>query len=351
MTGPDRRPLPDRHPEILTPAEAGPAPSPGRPGPADRIESRPTMLKPFDRFRRNPLPTGWAGIALLCLAPVALAMAARWMISAPLDAAGPSPSRSASGSEVEAAPRPLEGASSSWPEGRLEGPAAKRALHRALLGLVGRLEAIPGYEAVVRRRERVGGRWLPEQTLRLKVRHDPASVYLKDIGVEEGCEIIHVEGLRDGRLVSHPGGGLIGLLVPPVELNPTSPLAMTQSRFPITEAGILPLARRLLAEARRDLDDPGASVVLDRVEGDDGRPRLRSVRRLGARGDGRSFARTEVQYDPETLIPLSFRFHDWPDSPGEEPPLAGRYAIESFDPGTVPGDLDFDPTNPEYGFL
>ncbi|WP_145277618.1 DUF1571 domain-containing protein [Tautonia plasticadhaerens] len=310
------------------------------------------MLDTSDRSHRTLVPTGWTRVVLLCLAPVALAMAARWMVSAPLDAAGaPSPSRSASGAEVGASPRPLRGASVSWPEGRLEGRAAKRALHRALLGLVGRLEAIPGYEAVVRRRERIGGRWLPEQTLRLKVRHAPASVYLRDIGVEEGCEIIHVEGQRGGRLVSHPGGGLIGLLVPPVELSPTSPLAMTQSRFPITEAGVLPLARLLLAEARRDLDAPGASVVLDRVEGDDGRPRLRSVRRLDARDDGRPFARIEVQYDPETLIPLSFRFHDWPESPGEEPPLAGRYAIESFDPGAVPGDLDFDPTNPEYGFL
>src|SRR6056297_2224157 len=199
----------------------------------------------------------WRGVALLCLAPVGLVLAARWMASAPLETVGASPSRSASGAAIEVSPRPLSEASVAWPEVRLEGPEASQALRRTLAALVARLEAIEGYEAIVRRRERVGGRWLQEQTLRMKVRHRPASVYMRDIGSAEGCEIIHVEGRRDGRLVSHPGGGLIGLLLPPVELDPRSPLAMSQSRFPITEAGLLPVARRLLGDADRDQGDPG----------------------------------------------------------------------------------------------
>jgi hypothetical protein len=306
------------------------------------------MPKSIDRILA--VPRRWRGISLLCLAPLALGFAARWMVSAPLDAAGGSPSRSADGSEVETRPRPLEGAAVSWPVDRLEGAEAKRVLRRALIGLVDRLEDLSGYEAVVRRHEKVGRRWLKEQTLRMKVRHQPASVYMKDIGVEQGTEIIHVEGQRDGRLLSRPGGGMIARLLPPLELDPHSKLAMTQSRFPITEAGLLPVARRLLGDIDRDRNDPDASLVLDRVELDDGRTRLRSIQRYDSPDGRHPFARIEVHYDPETLVPLCYDFHEWPEDPGDAPPLAGRYIVESFDPGAVPGDLDFDPSNPDYGF-
>ncbi|RUL88707.1 DUF1571 domain-containing protein [Tautonia sociabilis] len=304
-----------------------------------------------DRLRASA--RRWRGIVLLAISPVVLAAGVRWMVSAPIDAAGAPSSSWAPAPELpvsEAGPAPDPLSPVGWPDGPLTGPEAKRRLHRAMLALVGRLERLDGYEAIIRRRERVGGSWLREQRLQMKVRHRPASVYLKDIGVDEGCEIIYVEGLRGGKLLSHPGGGLLGLLVPPIELHPESPLAMSQSRFPITEAGLLPVARRLLDAADRDREDPGASVVLDRVEGEDGRTELRSVQRYDAPADGRPFARVEVRFDPETLLPRSYRYHDWPDSPGTPPPLGGCYIVESFDPDASPVDLDFDPTNPRYRF-
>jgi hypothetical protein len=232
----------------------------------------------------------------------------------------------------------------------LEGPDAKRLLRDALVGLVERLERLDGYSAVVRRQERVGGRLLPEQTLRMKVRHRPLSIYVKNVGVQNGFEVIYVEGLRDGKLISHPGG-LVGLIVPAMELDPNSPLAMSQSHFSITEAGLLPAARMLRDDLQRDLDDPGASTVLGRLVDAEGRPWYRSRHRYDAPSPGRPFSRVEVLYDPDTLLIREMSFSDWPDASGpDDPPLGSRFVVVDFDRSAVPSDFDFDANNPAYNF-
>lgn len=297
-------------------------------------------------------------ILAVFLTPIVLVGTVRWMIAAPLDAAGSYPADVGwlSGpdpdpeSETVAEAELLDDTTITWPSDSLEGAEANRLLTRALGDLVGRLRELASYEAIICRRERVGGRWLSEQTLRMKVRHRPMSVYMKDIGRPSGCEIIYVDGLRKGRLISHPGGGLIGMLLPPVELDPYSSLAMSQSRFPITEAGVLPVSRMLLDASRRDQDDPDASITLDRVVDDEGRTLYRSISRYASPSADRPFARVEVRFDPETLLLCSYSFHEWPETPGDEPALAGRYIIESFDPSVSLGDLDFDPLNPSYNF-
>lgn len=289
----------------------------------------------------------WRPVAFLVPIPVVLGLGLRWLVSAPIDAAG-YPATPTVSSDVSAALEPAP--PPEWPEDRLEGPEAKRLLRDALVDLVERLECLEGYTAVLRRQERVGGRLLPEQTLRIKVRHRPSSIYLRNVGVRDGCEIIYVDGLRDGKLISHPGG-LVGLVVPPMELDPRSPLAMSQSRFPITEAGLLPAARLLRDDLLRDLDDPGASVVLDRQVDAEGRPRYRSRLCYDAPSPARPFSRVEVLYDPDTLLIREITFSDWPDAPGaDDAPLGCRFVVVDFDPSAVPSDLDFDATNPAYDF-
>ena len=126
---------------------------------------------------------------------------------------------------------------------------------------------------------------------------------------------------------------------------------MSQSRFPVTEAGLLPAARMLRDDRRRDLDDPGVSTVLDRLVDREGHPWYRSRHRYDAPSPGRPFSRVEVLYDPDTLLIRAMSFSDWPNAPGpDDPPLGGRYVVVDFDPSAVPSDLDFDATNPAYGF-
>ena len=54
--------------------------------------------------------------------------------------------------------------------------------------------------------------------------------------------------------------------------------------------------------------------------------------------------------DKELMVPLHYESYDWPDKPGDPPPLLERYTYTNvkMNPGLT--DADFDPKNPEYHF-
>ena len=71
---------------------------------------------------------------------------------------------------------------------------------------------------------------------KMKVRHEPFSVYMHFDEPHAGREVIFVEGRNNNNLLVHEAGfaSLIGTL----ELEPTGSQAMAENRYPITKAGI-----------------------------------------------------------------------------------------------------------------
>lgn len=128
-------------------------------------------------------------------------------------------------------------------------------LHIALLE-VGkhRITEFPDYTATFLKQERVDGDDLQElQTVEFKMRHKPFSVYMKWVeGGDVGRQALFVEGQYDDKLQVKLGGKK-GTLLPIVKLEPTGPLAMKESRYPVTEMGILQLTELLLKYRYRDL--------------------------------------------------------------------------------------------------
>ena len=95
-------------------------------------------------------------------------------------------------------------------------------LHLALLELgKTRIEKSPDYTATFVKRERLDGEDLQEmQTMQLKLRHKPFSLYLKwQEGGDVGREILYVDGQHEQRMLVHPGG-LKGKLLPDLKLEP-----------------------------------------------------------------------------------------------------------------------------------
>lgn len=128
-------------------------------------------------------------------------------------------------------------------------------LHIALLEVgKNRLERLPDYTATFVKHERLDGQDLQEmQTVQLKMRHKPFSVYLKWIeGGEVGQEVLYVDGLNDQKMLVHPGG-LKGKLLKQLNLEPTGAMAMAAARHPVTEMGLLALSDLLLSYRQRDL--------------------------------------------------------------------------------------------------
>ena len=96
-------------------------------------------------------------------------------------------------------------------------------------------EAMKGYECQFAKKEVVGTETI-SQTMKMKVRQDPFSVYMLFQDPNEGREVIYVDGRNNGNLLVHESGfaSLIGTL----ELAPDSSQVMAENRYPITKAGL-----------------------------------------------------------------------------------------------------------------
>ncbi len=102
--------------------------------------------------------------------------------------------------------------------------------------------------------ERLDGELAEPQTLFLKVRHKPFSVYVYYLAPEakKGTEAIFVEGRNGGNILAHTTG-IKDTLVGTLTLKPDSPRAMEGNRRPITEIGLLKLTQKTIDAAQRGL--------------------------------------------------------------------------------------------------
>ena len=128
-------------------------------------------------------------------------------------------------------------------------------LHIALLELgIHRIEKFADYTATFVKQERLDGEDLKDlQTMYVKLRHEPFSVYLKWMeGGDVGREVLFVQGQLDDKMLVHIGG-LKGRLLPQLKLDPEGDLAMKESRYPVTQMGLRNLSEKLLTYRKRDL--------------------------------------------------------------------------------------------------
>src|SRR5262249_48013788 len=100
-----------------------------------------------------------------------------------------------------------------------------------------RFQTVADYTCTFIKRERVGGRLLPQHVMHMKVRTHPQSIYLKFETPNAGREAIYIEGRNSGRVVAHDVG-FFKLLTGTMHLDPKGSMAMEECRHPVTEAGI-----------------------------------------------------------------------------------------------------------------
>lgn len=239
-----------------------------------------------------------------------------------------------------------------WPQTRIEGAAAKRYLLKTLIRLDEAFGKVPGYTATFRKEERLKGKLVPEQAFFIKVRQAPFAVYMKAVAPASGKEVIFAKGSFGDKVVAH-SAGLSRLLMPKILLPPEHPLIRSESRHPITNAGIGNLIKNLIGYRQRDLVEPDAETTLDRWTAPDGRDWLRSIHIHHDHTADRPFPRVEVLYHPETRLPLRFTAFDWPDSAtgGSESQILGeRYRYDDLTLNAPLSAVDFDPANPAYHF-
>lgn len=308
-------------------------------------------------FTRNPFatPKGRRLVLLLVALPVASVVGASWWLTAPLEPspvadAIPATAKSKAESADEASAPPKEAVMPEWPAGRLDGMPAKELLLTTLERVQERFAKVEGYTATFHKQERLRGKLGPEQTLAMKVRERPFAVYFKFLAPNPGKEVVYAEGQRDNKVIAH-STGVSRLLVPRLMVPPDHPLALADSRHPVTEAGLSHLIDRLVGFRHKDIKDASATTILDRATDLAGKPCLRSTHFHVHKTPERPFARVEVLYHPDTRIPFQISSYDWPEAGHTgDLLLAERYSYENVNTEATLTVLDFDPANPDYAF-
>jgi hypothetical protein len=232
-----------------------------------------------------------------------------------------------------------------------DGPPEERAalLEQTQQGLL-RLNQVADYSCLLHKRERMRGKLGKTQSMFVKVRHEPFSVYIRFLAPPhmKGQEAIYVEGQNDGRMLAHATG--LKAFAGTLSLEPTNPLAMQTSRYPITEIGLANLSQRLTEVAEAAMSDGRSQVKLFDDVRINGRPcRLVECRREVEHPQV-PFAMARLYFDRELELPLRFEAYGYPDKPGDDPPLVEEFTYVDLKLDNGFTDIDFDIANPDYDF-
>lgn len=210
------------------------------------------------------------------------------------------------------------------------------------------VEKLKDYEVTFSKREVIKRSLQPTQTMRLKVRKKPFSVYMRFKKPHAGREVIYFTGRNNGNLLAHETG--IGGLVGTVELAPTSDRALSESKYPITSTGMAKMLEPVIAQWKAETKYgeidvkyyPNATLGKTKckvVETTHPQPR-RQFR----------FHMTRLYIDKETNLPVRLEQFGFPVRSGAKPPLLEQFTYTDIKTNVGLKDIDFDTRNPKYKF-
>jgi len=213
-----------------------------------------------------------------------------------------------------------------------------------------KVEALQDYTAVFTKTERVGD-GIIEQTMDLKLRQKPFSVYVRFRSANErGREVIYVAGANDGRLlVQQPG--VFGALAGTHRLKIDEWPVFLENRYPITEIGVSKIVEKSLAEWQPAGKGAAKSPAFRVSEADLAGVPCRVVEVEQKRGSSKAiFSLSRVFFSEKSKLPVRAEQYGWPLKNGGARPLLEVYDYRDLRVNVGLTDADFDPTNPSYGF-
>ncbi|HQX50780.1 MAG TPA: DUF1571 domain-containing protein [Planctomycetaceae bacterium] len=210
-----------------------------------------------------------------------------------------------------------------------------------------RVSEMPSYECTFEKKE-VVGKHVITQTMRMKVRHEPFSVYMYFEKPNAGREVIFVAGKNNNNLLVHEAGfaSLIGTL----ELAPDGSQAMSENRYPITKAGIANLLEAIIqqwdaetkygeTEVKYFEDAKVGNMACRVIESTHPQPRKQF-----------NFHITRLWIDEKSGLPVRVQQFGFPTKKNSKPPLLEDYTFSNIKAEVRLTDRDFDTKNPSYNY-
>lgn len=210
-----------------------------------------------------------------------------------------------------------------------------------------KLSELKDYEATFIKKERFG-RKVIETPIRVKVRHEPFSVYMHFGKPHEGREVIFVAGKNDGRLLAHETG--LKSIVGTLSLETDSRRAMEGNHYPITRFGMFNILESVIEQWEHDALLPGADVAFY-PKATVGNAACKAIEtKFLSHVQGASFQTTRLYLDAETGFPVRVQQYNFPRRSGRQPELHEEYTFLSIKTNVGLTNADFDINNPEYDF-
>ncbi|MEQ8846420.1 DUF1571 domain-containing protein [Botrimarina sp.] len=204
-------------------------------------------------------------------------------------------------------------------------------------------QRVQDYSATFTKRERLDGELGDSQTIKIRVRHQPFSVYMQFVQPNPGQEALYVANQNNGKLVAMGSGWKRRF--GKINLDPDGAMAMKDQRYPITKAGIKNLTAELIEIAEQDIKYAECEVnyAPSKI---DGRPctmieAVHPVPRSNFR-----FHKAQIFIDNELRLPVAYRAYSWPQEPGGKPVLEEQYIYTDIQLNNGFTDADFSPENP-----
>jgi hypothetical protein len=208
---------------------------------------------------------------------------------------------------------------------------------------------LPGYSATFTKQELTPKKGMVRQTMAIKFRRAPFSVYLKFVDPHVGREVIFVEGKNKGRMQVHEPSGIVSL-AGTISVNPVGDEAMKENRYPIMNFGMEKLMDALILQWEEELKHPESEVkVYSHAKIGKNECLMFEVTHPKQRSHF-NFKTTRLYIEKETGLPIRVEQYAFPTKAGEEPALVEEYTYTNVKPETKLTDLDFDVSNQTYGF-
>ncbi len=185
---------------------------------------------------------------------------------------------------------------------------------------------VQDYSCRLIKRERIDGRMQPQNTMIMKVRTQPFSVYFRwqEPSALAGQEACYVAGRYGGKIRVRPRGllGAVGF----VSLDLNDPRVRENNRHAITEAGIGHLIEQCAEGWEKERRWSQSQVQVAEYEYDHRRcTRVEVVHPTNPEGRFWHY-RDVVFFDKEHHLPVRLEAYDWPRHPGDSGDLLETYS-------------------------
>ena len=245
-----------------------------------------------------------------------------------------------------------------WPAAKPAVPAQAGEPPTPLAGAIAvareaatRLDAVRDYSCLLSHREPSAEQPQTYEHLLLKVRHDPAALYVFFVGprTHKGQEAIYVPG-RAGDMVLMHNVPARGQPTVTRRLAPDSAELQQSTGEPMGDVGIKAKLARWIAMWEAELPRGECTVqYYPHGEVDHRRATCIEVTHPQARPDFR-FGQARLYIDEELNLPVRFEAYAFPKAAGQTPQLVEEFTYRDIQLNVGATDQDFDPSNPNYAF-